>query len=150
MFMRSPDLKIFPGYIRAILLAFFTAGIVVVLLSPVAGCGDSAEVATNTANESVTVAADAPQDRAALLAAESQLRNAQMAQEAYYAENERYARTTSELKTMDTRLNPKVEVTSGGGGYEMQITAGDSAQTVYIIRKTGSRIERVDEDGNSW
>ncbi|MHB9112783.1 MAG: type IV pilin protein [Thermoleophilia bacterium] len=117
----------------------------------ISGCGDSADTATSTGTTSTTATTSNAQDRAARLAAESQLRNAQMAQEEYYVENERYAATTAELKSIDTRLNPKVEVISGSAkGYEMKITANDSSQTVLIIRQTGSRIERVDGEGNSW
>jgi hypothetical protein len=74
-----------------------------------------------------------------------------MAQEEYYVENERYASSAAELKSIDERLNSKVEVVSGSArGYEMKITANDSNQTVYIIRQTETRIERVDGEGDPW
>lgn len=114
------------------------------------GCGG--DESTNTTEPTVaTSTTSTTQDRAARLAAQSQLRNAQMSQEQYYVENERYAATTAELKSIDDRLHQKVEVMSGNTtGYEMKITANDSSQTVYIIRKTESRIERVDGEGNPW
>jgi len=120
-------------------------------LLPGTGCGDTADTGMSTSTASTTATSNTAQNRAARLAAESQLRNAQMAQDAYYAENNRYASTTAELKSMDARLNAKIEVMSGSTkGYEMKITANDSSQTVYIIRHTGSRIERVDGEGNPW
>lgn len=135
------------GYKTAFcLLALCSAGVM-----PLSGCGDSADTATGADATTATTKTSAAQDRAARLAAQSQLRNAQMAQEEYYVENERYAATTVELKSIDERLNPKVEVISGSArGYEMKITASDSSETVYIIRQTESRIERVDGEGNPW
>lgn len=131
----------FLGFLLCIAVLVFTAG-----------CGESSDSGTSTGSTSAsTSTSNTSQDRAARLAAQSQLRNAQMAQEEYYVENERYAGTAAELKTIDEKLNPKLEVISGGArGYEMKITANDSSQTVYILRQTESRIERVDGEGNPW
>lgn len=113
------------------------------------GCGDVSSISPST--ETTANAGNSPQDRAARLAAQSQMRNAQMAQEAYFVDNNRYASTMAELRSMDAYLNQKVEVTGGNtSGYEMRITASDSTGTVYIIRQTENRIERVDGEGNPW
>lgn len=128
------------------------AGAIIVFamaLAPIS-CGDTGdETATqDSAKKSVQESA---QDRAARLAAQTQLRNAQTSQEVYYAENQRYASSASELKTVDDRLSPKVEVRSGGEeGFEISIVAADEQNTIYIIRKTSSRVEFVDGEGNSW
>ncbi|MHB8792037.1 MAG: hypothetical protein ACYC6O_01675 [Thermoleophilia bacterium] len=115
------------------------------------GCGGEESTDTGASTVATTSTTNTAQDRAARLAAESQLRNAQMAQEEYFVENERYAATTAELKSIDDRLHPKVEVVSGSSrGYEIKITASDSSRTVYIIRQTENRIERVDGEGNPW
>lgn len=145
----SCALKKSRGKLPTLLAATIAVSLMILSLLPGTGCGDTADTGTSTA--STTATSNTAQDRAARLATQSQLRNAQMAQDAYYAENNRYASTTTELKSMDARLNAKIEVMSGSAkGYEMKITANDSSQTVYIIRHTGSRIERVDGEGNSW
>ena len=116
-----------------------------------AACGGSGDTTASTETVAANTAGNAPQDRAARLAAESQLRNAQMAQEQYFAENERYASTTSELSSIDQSSGSRVEVVRGDArGYEIQITANDSGKTVLIVRKTGTRIERVDGNGDPW
>lgn len=113
------------------------------------GCGDVSNISTST--ETTATASNSPQDRAARLAAQSQMRNAQMAQEAYFVDNNRYASTMAELKSIDAYLNKNVEVTGGNASsYEMRVTASDSTGTVYIIRQTENRIERVDGEGNPW
>jgi uncharacterized membrane protein YdfJ with MMPL/SSD domain len=133
------------AFSRAALIA---ASIILITLPlTLAACGGSSD--TTTSPETVT--ANTAQDRAARLAAESQLRNAQMAQEQYFAENERYASTTSELSSIDQSSGSRVEVVRGDArGYEIQITANDSGKTVLIVRKTGTRIERVDGNGDPW
>jgi len=74
-----------------------------------------------------------------------------MAQEQYYVENERYAKTAAELKSIDSHLNPKIEITSGSAHtYEMKLTASDSQNTIFILRQTGNRVERVDGEGDPW
>jgi len=127
--------------------------IIVMLLGGIAllpvGCGDEGSTTTNTATSEA--ASVGPQDQAARLAAQSQLRNAQTAQEAYYADNERYASSTNALKSVAQGLSSKVEVTRGDTtGYEMQVTASDSARTIYIVRKSGSGIDRIDGNGDPW
>lgn len=129
------------------------AGVILCLAAVLAfpGCGDTTDTSTSTGTASAPATATTPQDHAAQLAAQSQLRNAQMAQEAFFAEKERYASTTAELKGMDAHLNPKIELISGTAStFEMKITANDTSHTVYIIRRTASRIERVDGEGNPW
>lgn len=141
--------KKIPGRPGAFLAGVIMAVLMITSLWPVMGCDDTPE--TSTSMETIATTSTTPQDRAARLAAQSQLRNAQMAQEAYYAENNEYASTTAELKTMDSRLSARVEVTGGSAnGYEMKITASDNDQTVYIIRQTENRIERLDGEGNPW
>lgn len=118
-----------------------------------AACGgsDGTETTISQEADAENTAGNTPQDRAARLAAESQLRNAQIAQEQYFAENERYASTTSELASIGQSSSSRVKVVSGDAqGYEMQVTANDSVKTVLIIRKTGTRIERVDGNGDPW
>lgn len=136
--------KLIPaGWATLILVAGLTAS-----LLPMA-CGSSSE--TTTAGSGTTNSNSSSQDRAARLAAQTQLRNAQMAQEVYFVDNEKYASSTSVLKNSDANVSSKVEVTRGDrNGYEMQVRANDSAQTVFILRKNGSSIERVDENGDSW
>lgn len=117
----------------------------------VTGCSGNGDTTSSPGSSSPASTIVTAQDRAALLAAQSQLRNAQTAQNQYFAEHERYASSTNELKSIDARLNPNLEVNSGGAnGYEMQITANDSRKTVLVLRQTGSRIERVDGEGNPW
>jgi Tfp pilus assembly protein PilE len=126
-----------------------------VLLSAAAvmltSCGDeSTDTGTASSSAADSRVANA-EDRAARIAAQSSLRNAQMNQEAYFAENGKYASSFSTLKTIDDRLNMKIKVIKGdSNGYEMSIEAADSDNTVYIVRRTGSRVEHVDENDNSW
>lgn len=111
----------------------------------VSGCGGEDE------KPAATAVAPSPQDKAARLAAQAQLTTAQAAQESYFSQNQTYASTLDELKQANPRLNDRIAVNRGDDdGYEITITASDSAGTVYIIRKSGSRIERRDGDGNSW
>ncbi len=126
------------------------------LLSPLSfACGgDTGTVTaggmpTNTTGAGSGTAAS--QDRAAQLAAQTQLRNAQTDQESYYTVNRRYAATSGELRTVDPHLNTRVQVTNGSSdGYEMSIIADDSAHSVFIIRKAGGETEQVDGKGNPW
>jgi Tfp pilus assembly protein PilE len=115
-------------------------------------CGDDSSTNAGTTQAATSQSSsDSAQDRAARLAAQTQLRNAQFDQEAYYTSNESYAATTTELKTENPRLNSKVEVVSGDTyGYEIRIEADDAAHTIFIIRKSGSRTEHIDGNGDSW
>lgn len=125
-----------------------TAALIVTL--PVFSCGDEIE-SPEPSLESAQEKAESAEDKAAALAAQTQLRNAQSAQEVYFTENMKYAPSLAELKTVDARLSPRIVVVKGdSNGYEMSIEASDSAGTKFILRKTGSRIERVDSEGNSW
>ncbi|MDO8735725.1 MAG: hypothetical protein Q7K29_01390 [Thermoleophilia bacterium] len=143
--------KIGQTKISTLLTAAIAAGLFVLALLPGIGCGDTADTPTATGSAATSPTSSTPQDRAAVLAAQAQLRNAQMAQETYYVENERYAATTAELKTTDVHLNPKIELVSGTARtYEMKITANDNNSTVFILRRTENRIERVDGEGNPW
>ncbi|MBE0429520.1 MAG: hypothetical protein IBX61_06565 [Thermoleophilia bacterium] len=95
--------------------------------------------------------AEAPEDRAARVAAQTQLRNAQSAQEAYFQANRTYAASSGELAAADPRLSRRVVVERGDEtGYEMSIEASDSAGTTFILRKQGARVERIDGGGKSW
>ena len=136
---------------RTSIILFLTVAILVLPLLLVSGCSltstdtDSAGTSANSSN------AVSPEDRAARIAAQTQLRNAQMTQEGYFAENGRYASTVADLRTVDQRLSAKVQIVNGSAsGYEMSMEASDSQQTVFIIRKNGSKTEHVDENGNSW
>ncbi|MEW6019566.1 MAG: hypothetical protein AB1760_16015 [Pseudomonadota bacterium] len=117
-----------------------------------AGCGiGTSETSSGTSADGSGSRTASEDDRAARLAAQSQLRNAQTAQEAYYAENEVYAANPAQLSSIEARLSPKLKITRGDmSGYEMSIAASDSAGTVYIVRRTSSGVERVDGEGNSW
>ncbi|MHB1390443.1 MAG: hypothetical protein ACYCXF_04295 [Thermoleophilia bacterium] len=124
--------------------------VLVMMLSSLA-CGADATVTQPPTATAAANPKDSAQDRAAILAAQTQLRTAQADQETYYSKNGIYAASAAELKSMDARLSAKVEVKSGSAtGYEMSVTAGDSAGTKYIMRRTSSGIERLDGDGNSW
>ncbi len=128
-------------------LALLTA----VMLLAISGCGGSSTATDTTAGPAAVAGGTTPQDQAAHLAAQAQLRNAQTAQESYYAENERYAVSLDELKSASPGMTVRVEVTRGDKtGYEMRVTSNDSTHTVFILRKNGSRIERVDSNGNNW
>lgn len=99
----------------------------------------------------VTSTAESPQDKAARLAARSQLEAARAAQESYFSQHQEYAGSFEELKEESPRLNNAIEVAYGNEeGFEISITASDSARTVYLLRKSGSGIERRDGSGNSW
>ncbi|MFA5801896.1 MAG: hypothetical protein WC911_05395 [Thermoleophilia bacterium] len=136
---------------RTSIAMILTAAILAWPLLMESGCGGDASETGSVSTASGNPNAVSPEDRAARLAAQNNLRNAQMAQESYYAENERYASSASELQTMDPRLNSKIQVINGSGsGFEMSIEASDSAKTVYIIRRSNSKVERVDGNGNSW
>ncbi|MFA5810314.1 MAG: hypothetical protein WC935_08295 [Thermoleophilia bacterium] len=127
---------------------------VAILMTPAimqSSCGDDTGGAGSTGTASESSKAVSAEDRAARIAAQTQLRNAQMSQEGYFAENGRYASTAADLRTVDQRLNAKLQVVSGSSSdYEMSIEASDSAKTVYIIRRSGSKVVHVDENGNSW
>ncbi len=113
------------------------------------GPGDSATTAAIAADSAA--GNNTPQDRAAKLAAQSQLRNAQTAQEVFFVNHERYATSTAELRGEDPGVSVKVEVTKGtADGFEMQVKANDAGGTLFILRKNGTRIERVDGNGDSW
>ena len=123
--------------------------LIIFSLWPGMGCDDAANISISI--ETPANAGNSAQDRAAGLAAQSQLRNAQIAQESYFVEYNSYASTMDELESVDPYLSQKVEVISGdASSYEMQVTASDSNQTVYIIRQTENRIERTDGEGNPW
>lgn len=118
---------------------------------PAFSCGEDETATQQPGAAAASDLKDSAQDRAAKLAAQTQLRNAQTDQEMYFTENERYAASASELKSVDDRLSGKVVVQSGTAtGYEMSVTANDSAGTKYVIRRTSSGIERLDGDGNNW
>lgn len=119
-----------------------------VMALPALSCG---EAETVTQQPAANEASDSAQDRAAKLAAQTQLRNALTDQEMYYTENERYAASASQLKSVDDKLSGKVVVESGTAtSYEMSVTANDSAGTKYIVRRTSAGVQRLDGDGNSW
>lgn len=130
-----------------ILIAALALAFVLLLL---AGCGDDSGSGSDSGNplEERTLSAE---DKAARLAAQTQLRNAQMSMETYYVENGTYPSSASQLKEVDPRMSANVKVVSGSGsGYEISLEANDSDRTVYIVRKTGSRTEHIDEEGNAW
>ncbi|MHB8858661.1 MAG: hypothetical protein ACYC6Z_04145 [Thermoleophilia bacterium] len=111
-----------------------------------AGCGSGSSAETGSASTKASA-----EDRAARLAAQIQLRNAQTAQESYYSQNQKYAPSIDALRKGNATVSLKVEIISGDQtGYEMRVTANDSDSTVYIIRKSGPDIERVDGNGNPW
>ena len=115
-------------------------------------CGGGSQNAQTTAS-TITGAAStitAP-DRAARLAAQTQIEQARVDEEAYFRAHQAYAVSAAALKGADPRLSPKIEVIRGdSGGYEIRVRAADAAGTVYIIRKSGDLTERVDSSGNSW
>ena len=126
--------------------------VAVILAAAPLGCSSGQEDQTQTAQASgTTTAVDNTRDRAARLAAQTQLRNAQTDEAMYFTENQTYAPTAVALKTADPRLSPKVKVVRGdAASFEISITADDSQGTVYIIRTTGPRTDRVDGSGNNW
>ena len=131
-----------------LILAAAMAAISLTVILLQAGCGSSSSAA-DTINPAAANAS--AEDKAAKLAAQVQLRNAQMAQESYYSQHQNYAPTIDVLKAANPALNVKVEVVSGDAtSFEMRVTANDSAHTVYIIRKNGSDIARVDGNDNPW
>ncbi len=104
-------------------------------------------------DESGAATAERPdaEDRLALVAAQSILINTQDIQEKYFNEHQTYAPTVEELKTTQLKVNDRLVVVSGdAAGYEMQITANDSRQTLVIVRKKGTAVEKVDGNGKSW
>ncbi|MHB0867761.1 MAG: hypothetical protein ACYC6B_09805 [Thermoleophilia bacterium] len=114
-------------------------------------CGNDDAVTQQPTATTTSNRQESSQDRAARLAAQTQLRNAQTDQELYYSEKDAYAGSASELKSVDARLSGKVVVDSGSAtGYEMSVTASDAAGTKYILRRTSSGVERLDGEGNSW
>lgn len=127
-------------------IAFLVLLVLIVFLTA-PGCEDGEPGAGQTA----TSAADDAADRAALLAAQTLLLNAQSAQEAYFAANGTYAATAEQLNSPDRRLRTEVKFISGDAkGYEMQVQANDAGGTILIIRKSGVRVERVDGGGERW
>ncbi len=139
--MRNPGNKAL-----SLLLASFIATAFIAVTLTQAGCGSNSGVQTSPADTKAST-----EDKAAELAAQIQLRNAQVAQETYYSKNQKYAPTIDALRKGNATLNLKVDVVNGDKtGYEMRVTANDSNSTVYIIRKHGSDIERVDGNGNPW
>ncbi|MFA6000506.1 MAG: type IV pilin protein [Thermoleophilia bacterium] len=136
---------------RTSIALFLTTAVLALPLLTVSGCNDES-TDTGSAGTAVSISNEvSPQDRAARIAAQSQLRNAQMAEEGYFAQNGRYASTAADLRSVDQRLSAKIQVQSGSAsGYEISIEASDSARSVFIIRKNGSRTEHIDENGDSW
>lgn len=98
-----------------------------------------------------TALTQSPEDKPAQLAARSQLEMAKTAQENYFNLHQTYAGSFEELKEMNPRLATRINVAYGDkDDFEISITASDSAKTVYIIRKSGGRVERRDGNGNPW
>lgn len=111
------------------------------------GSGEDSTVPGEQAADTVSTA----NDRSALLAAESILQSAQALQEAYFQTAGSYAASIDELKVVSPKINPRLEVVSGdSNGYEMRVTASDSAGTVLILRKSGEVVDHVDGNGNPW
>ncbi len=115
-------------------------------------CGDNTEVTASSVSEVATTHhTTANDDKMALLAAETILRNAERAQEKYYRKYGLYASSVEKLKNINPKISSRLIVVSGNeDGYEMQVIASDSAHTTLILRKDGTRIERVDSNGEHW
>ncbi|MCL4474545.1 MAG: hypothetical protein M1455_11555 [Actinobacteria bacterium] len=127
-------------------MACLIATAVVAVTMTQAGCGSGSSGETGSTSTKASA-----EDRAARLAAQIQLRNAQTAQESYYSQNQKYAPSIDALRKGNATVSLKVGIISGDQtGYEMRVTANDSDSTVYIIRKSGPDIERVDGNGNPW
>lgn len=110
------------------------------------GSGDGTAAVGGAAKTVNTVA-----DQAARLAAETQLRNAQSAQASFFLRNQRYAASNVELRSSGVPVSPKVQVASADEkGYEMSVEVNDQARTKLTVRKTETRTERTDSEGNSW
>jgi hypothetical protein len=55
------------------------------------------------------------------------------------------------LRGAGVPLSPRVKVVSGDNkGYEMSVEVNNQEYTTLSVKKTESRIERTDSDGNSW
>lgn len=120
------------------------------LAAPAFSCGDDSgnvTAATSTTAKKVNTVAD----QAARLAAETQLRSAQSAQDTYFLRHQTYAATAEQLRSAGVPLSPKVTVISGDGtGYEMSVAVNDQDGTTLTIRKTDTGVDRTDSRGNSW
>ena len=129
-----------------LLMACLIATAFIAVAMTQAGCGSGGSAETGSAGTKASA-----EDQAARLAAQIQLRNAQTAQESYYSQNQKYAPSIDALRKGNATVSLKVGIISGDQtGYEMRVTANDSDSTVYIIRKSGPDIERVDGNGNPW
>ncbi len=119
-------------------------------LLPAAGCGGEGP-AGDTAPPATGATTTGADERAALLAAQTVLENAEALQEEYYRMHGSYAASVAELKTVNPRINPMLEITGGDtSGYEMRATAADSGHTVLILRKHDGRVERLVAGDGSW
>lgn len=120
------------------------------LAAPALSCGDDSDngttAASPTAKKINTVA-----EQAARLAAETQLRSAQSAQDTYFLRHQTYAATAEQLRSAGVPLSPKVTVVSGDGkGYEISVVVNDGDGTKLTVRKTDTGVDRTDSRGNSW
>ncbi len=127
--------------------------VLLLMILPLAcSAGQSGQTQANTggrteASENASLA----QGQAAELAAQTQLRNVQTDENEYFSTHQAYAPSAAALRELDPHINPKVNIVKGGAdNFEINIEADDSQKTVYIIRKTGDLIERVDSNGHPW
>lgn len=120
------------------------------LAAPVLSCGsDGGDTAATSGSATKTVASQAEQ--AARLAAQTQLKSAQSAQDTYFSLHQTYAATAEQLRGAGVPLSPRVKVVSGDSkGYEMSVEVNNQEHTTLSVKKTESRIEHTDSDGNSW
>lgn len=77
-----------------------------------------------------------PVDRAYLAAAKSYLKQAEIAQEIYVLDHNRYAASLDQLRTEDPALPGSVRVASSSrSGYLIEARARDSGSTVFSLEK---------------
>ena len=133
-------------------VAIITIALALFIPISMSSCGDNAGETSSSVSEVSTVQhTTANDDKMALLAAETILRNAERAQEKYYRQYGVYASSVEKLRNINAKISTRLIVVSGNeGGYEMQVIASDSAHTALILRKDGTRIERVDSNGEHW
>jgi hypothetical protein len=133
-------------------LIFFIAVAILISLPALSACsGSDGEAPGTAANGATQAAVTSSDDRMALLAAETILRNAENSQENYFRHHGIYASSTEKLRNANEKISNRLEVVWGDTrGYEMRVVAGDAAHTTLILKKQGTRIERVDSNGNPW
>lgn len=121
------------------------------MAAPVLSCGSGDGDTNAAAPASAARTAPSQTDQAARLAAQTQLRSAQTAQESYFASHQTYAGTVEQLRGAGTPVSPKLKIISGDGkGYEMSVEINNEAHTTLSVKKTDTRTERTDSDGNTW